>query len=92
HPIERAASFRNSFKRLKGVIKSVKEKRSAWLLTFDGGVKALIRKEHLEPFLDSGIHPQTLNGKSVTIRGWVHIRRGKPLIRLRDPKSIESLE
>ncbi len=96
HKIGEAAAFRNTFRRLQGVINRVEEKRSAWLLYFDSmgdaGVKALIRKEHLDSFIRDGRHPDRLAGKRVTIRGWVHFSRGKPLIRLRDSKSIERIE
>ena len=92
HKIEEAAGFRNTFRRLQGVIRRVEEKRSAWLLHFDDGVKALIRKEHLASFIRGGRHPNRLSGKRVIIRGWVHSSRGKPLIRLRHAKSIETID
>ena len=92
HKVAAAAGFRNTFRRLQGVVKRVQEKRSAWLLYFDAGVKALIRKEHLGSFIQDGLHPNTLTGKRVTIRGWVHFSRGKPLIRLRSSQSIERVE
>ena len=92
HNIEAAAGFRNTFRRLQGEVKQVEEKRSAWLLHFDSGVKALIRKEHLGSFIRDGLHPSRLAGRRVTIRGWVHFSRGKPLIRLRHSKSIKIVD
>lgn len=92
HKIEEAAGFRNTFRRLQGTVKRVEEKKSAWLLHFDDGVKALIRKEHLGSFVRAGRHPDRFTGKSVIIRGWVHSSRGKPLIRLRHARSIEAID
>lgn len=92
HKIVAAANFRNTFRRLQGVIRRVEEKRSAWLLHFDRGVKALIRKEHLGSFIRDDRHPNMLTGKRIIIRGWVHSSRGKPLIRLRHAKSIETID
>ena len=92
YEIEEAEGFRNTFRRLSGVVNRVEEKRTAWLLHFKNNVKALVRKEHLDPFIRDGRHPQKLLGKRVTIRGWVHKSRGAPLIRLYHPKMIESVD
>ncbi len=92
HKITDAATFRNTFRRLQGVVKRVEERRSAWLLTFDGGVKGRIGKGDLDSFIGDGMHPNTLAGKRLTIRGWVHLSRGKPLITLRNSKAIESVD
>ncbi|MDH3354076.1 MAG: thermonuclease family protein [Chromatiales bacterium] len=92
YPIEAAKNFRNSFRRLRGVVKRTEEKRSAWMFYFKGGVKALLRKEHLAPFVRSGRAPQQLVGKLITIRGWVHQSKGAPLIRLYHPRMIETIE
>ena len=91
HKIEVAGRFRNSFRRLRGVVKRLEEKKTAWVLHFKSGVKALIRKEHLEPFIRYGREPQRLAGKQITIRGWVHQSKGAPLIRLYHPRMIESV-
>lgn len=88
-PIEQAAVFRNTFRRLQGSVIKVTEKKSAWLLHFKAGVKVLIRKEHLGSFIRDGVHPNSLVNRRLIVRGWVHSSRGKPLIRLRDSRAIE---
>jgi micrococcal nuclease len=90
--IERAQVFRNTFRRLRGVVHRVEEKQSAWLLHFNAGVKALISKDYLAPFVREGRHPQQLAGKRITIRGWVHQSKGAPLIRLNHPRMVEEVE
>ncbi len=85
-----AAQFRNSFRRLKGKVVGVEEKRSAWLLLFQNRVKGLIRKEHLESFIEHRLHPKDLVGEVVILRGWVHRSKGHPLIRLRHRHAIEA--
>ncbi|MCW8826147.1 MAG: thermonuclease family protein [Gammaproteobacteria bacterium] len=92
YPVEQAGEFRNTFRRLSGLVKRVEEKRSAWLLHFNRGVKVLIRKEHLKPFMDQNRHPEQLVGKHILFRGWVHQSRGAPLIRLYHPKMIEQVD
>jgi len=92
HAVEEAHRFRNTFRRLNGMVNRVEEKHSAWLLHFKGGLKVLIRKEHLDPFVRNSRHPQQLQSKRITIRGWVHQSRGAPLIRLYHPKMIESVD
>jgi micrococcal nuclease len=90
-PIQQASQYRNSFRRLQGTVLKVEEKKSAWLLHFDDGVKALIRKQYLNSFLATGLLPQKWAHKQLIVRGWVQQSRGNPLIRLRHRYAIESI-
>ncbi len=90
-PIEEAHRSRNLFRRLKGKVLSIEKKKSAWLLNFGNGIKALIRNEHLQSFQSHGKLPSRLKGITITIRGWVHWSKGAPLIRLTHAHAIEEV-
>ncbi len=91
-PIDEAFKSRNRFRRLKGEVKAIEKKRTAWILDFGNKVKVLIRNEHLSSFQKSGKLPSRLKGKTITVRGWVHWSKGAPLIRLTHAHAIESVE
>ena len=90
--MRRAGEYRNSFRRLRGRLKSVRHKRKYSYLTFSAGLTASIPKRYLQRFIDVGKDPDALLGKQLVIRGWVKRYHGKPSMFLTHPSHIESVQ
>jgi len=88
-PMRNAGRYRNSFRRLRGTLKSVAHKRKYSYLSFRGGLVATIPKQYLDSFAAAGLDPDTLVGRALVIRGWVKRYRGKPSMFLNHPSQIE---
>lgn len=88
--MRKAGDYRNSFRRLRGRLKSVQHKRKYSYLTFSSGLTASIPKRYLQSFQDAGKDPDSLVGRELVIRGWVKRYRGKPSMFLNHPSHIET--
>jgi len=90
-PMSKAEDYRNSFRRLRGRLKSVHHKRKYSYLHFSSGLVASIPKKTMDGFRAAGKHPDALLGRQLVIRGWVRRYRGKPSMFLKHPSHIETL-
>jgi len=84
-----AAQYRNSFRRLRGTLKSVAHKRKYSYLSFKEGLTASVPNQYLDDFVAAGLDPDTLIGRQLVIRGWVKRYRGRPSMFLNHPSNIE---
>ena len=89
--MRKAGDWRNSFRRLRGRLKSVQHKRKYSYLKFSSGLTASIPKQYLQSFRAAGKDPDDLIGQELVIRGWVKRYRGKPSMFLNHPSHIETL-
>ena len=92
HPITEAARYRNTFRRLRGRVLGVTTGRYYTALHFEGGVQARIGRDNLQYFEEAGLGFEALKewrGKDVTVRGWVHQRKGKPVVRVYHPLQVK---
>jgi len=87
--MRKAGDYRNSFRRLRGNLKSVKHKRKYSYLKFTSGLTASIPKRDLGQFEAAGLDLDELIGQQLVIRGWVKRYRGKPSMFLNHPSQIE---
>jgi micrococcal nuclease len=90
-PAAAAGDLRNTFRRLRGRVATVTPKRKYTYLGFASGLEAYLAKARREAFARAGREPQRLLGRTVVVRGWVHVRDGTPRLRLRHPLQIESV-
>ncbi|MBF0470712.1 MAG: thermonuclease family protein [Gammaproteobacteria bacterium] len=90
--IATAGRYRNTFRRLQGVVVAVEERKRLWILRFANEVKVMIQKEDEEQFSRAERAPATFKGRRLTVRGWVQQSRGEPVVRLKDPRQIEEVE
>lgn len=91
HPVTEAARYRNTFRRLRGRLLGVTTGRYYTALHFEGGVQARIGRDNLRYFEEAGLGFETLKGwrgETVTVRGWVHQRKGKPVVRIYHPLQV----
>lgn len=88
--MSRAGDYRNSFRRLRGRLKSVQHKRKYTYLKFSSGLTASIPKQYLQSFRDAGKDPDEMVGRELVIRGWVKRYHGKPSMFLNHPSHIET--
>lgn len=90
-PAAAAGDLRNTFRRLRGRVATVTPKRKYVYLGFASGLEAYLRKDRTGAFNRSGKGPEALLGRTVVVRGWIHIRDGTPRLRLRHPLQIEAV-
>jgi micrococcal nuclease len=90
--MRKAGEWRNSFRRLRGTLKSVQHKRKYSYLKFSSGLTASIPSQYLQSFRDAGKDPDAMLGRQLVIRGWVKRYRGKPSMFLNHPSHIESVQ
>ncbi len=90
HPAAKAGDLRNTFRRIQGRVAEVQTKRKYIYLAFDDAFRAILAKDRRDQFAEAGKDPDTLTGRTIVVRGWIHLRDGVPGIRLRHPLQIES--
>lgn len=90
-PAATAGDLRNTFRRLRGRVAAVTPKRKYVYLRFASGLQAFLPKAETATFNTAGRGPQALLGRTVVVRGWIHMRDGTPRLRLRHPLQIESV-
>lgn len=90
HPAAKAGDLRNTFRRIRGRVAEVQTKRKYIYLAFDAEFQAILTKDQREQFAEAGKDPEALTGRTLVVRGWIHLRDGVPGIRLRHPLQIES--
>ena len=88
-PAADAADMRNTFRRLRGRVATVTTKRKYIYLGFASGFQAYLPKARRRAFARAGKAPDTLLGRRLVVRGWIHMRDGTPRLRLRHPLQIE---
>lgn len=82
------------FMRLHGRVSKVAESRRAWWIELQSSLSLRLAKESLPEF--AGLDPQDLQGRQLTVRGWVSYRgpsrRGYPehVMALQHPAMIEA--
>lgn len=90
-PARNAASYRNTWRRLRGKVVSVQPKLKYTYLYFESGLVAYFDNENLQRFIEAGRDPLQLEGRTVVVRGWVRQQSGQPVIKLSHPLEIESV-
>lgn len=90
HPAAEAGDLRNTFRRIRGRVTEVQAKRKYIYLAFDDEFQVILAKDRREQFAEAGKEPDALTGRTVVVRGWIHLDDGMPGIRLRHPLQIES--
>jgi endonuclease YncB( thermonuclease family) len=90
-PAAAAGDLRNTFRRVRGRVATATAKRKYVYLGFASGFQAFLRKDRRAAFAQAGKAPEALLGRTVVVRGWIHMRDGRPRVRLRHPLQIESV-
>ncbi|MFP4560896.1 MAG: thermonuclease family protein [Thiohalorhabdus sp.] len=88
---ERARDLRNSFRRIRGRVKTVDRARKYVYLRFAEDFVAILRKDREDAFADAGKASGALQGRTVVVRGWVRLHEGTPAVRLHHPEQIEAV-
>lgn len=86
-----ALRYRNTFRRLQGVVTRVEPKKTAWILSLGNNTKIIIANDYVDSFTAEGKHPRKLLQQQLIVRGWVHQSQGEPVVRLVHPAEIESV-
>ena len=75
---------------LRGRVKEVKHTRRSVRVELEDGPSLRIARGDLENF--GAIDPDSLPGKSVEARGWLHRYRGRLGMRIRHPAALNILQ
>ena len=75
---------------LRGRVKGVKHTRRSVRVELENGPSLRIAKDDLENF--GALDPDSLPGKSVEARGWLHRYRGRLGMRIRHPAALSILQ
>lgn len=75
------------YRLVRGQVKHVGHSAHSLWLDFEGGFAVRIDRADLKYFHTLDV--DALDGKTVLVRGWIHARRGKPLMRVRHPAALE---
>lgn len=76
------------FRRVTGTVSRIGESRTAYWLNLGSNFALRLPKSDLHYFPYA---PATLMGKTLTVRGWVYLRRDELRMNLRHPASIETI-
>lgn len=76
------------FRRISGTVSRIGESRTAYWLNLGDNFALRLPKSDLSYF---PFAPESLLGKSLTVRGWVYERRNELRMNLRHPASIEAI-
>jgi len=88
-PASKAATCIKHFCRLYGKVRKVERKQRYTYLQLPAGLSVSINNQYLPQFSAVGLEIDQLGGKSITVRGWVGERDGKPHLRVEHPLQIE---
>lgn len=76
------------FRRITGTVSRIGESRAAYWLNLGNNFALRLPKSELHYF---PFAPVSLMGKTLTVRGWVYLRRDELRMNLRHPASIEAI-
>ncbi len=86
-PSDRLPAGIEGFRLVEGrVLRVGRSRRSVWL-DMPGRFAVRIPKRSLEHFASTP--PEDWQGETVVVRGWIHTYRGRPIMTVRHPSSIE---
>jgi micrococcal nuclease len=88
-PAQQATECTKRFCRLQGEVTKIEKGRHTTYLTLSGKVQLAIHHEYLPQFQAAGVDIARLEGRHLTVRGWVGERSGNPYLRLEHPYQIE---
>lgn len=91
HPANKAEECIKRFCRLRGTVRRIEKKRQYTYLEFTGPLLIALNNKYLPQFLNAGLEPNSLKGKTVIIRGWIGRRKGKPYLSLQHTLQIKLL-
>ncbi|KPV41004.1 hypothetical protein AN478_03450 [Thiohalorhabdus denitrificans] len=83
--------LRNSFRRIRGRVKTVDTARKYVYLRFAEDFVAILRKDRAEAFADAGKALEALQARTVVVRGWIRLHEGTPAVRIHHPAQIEAV-
>jgi endonuclease YncB( thermonuclease family) len=81
-------STATGFRRITGTVSRIGESRTAYWLNLGSNFALRLPKSDLHYF---SFAPASLMGKTLTVRGWVYLRRDELRMNLRHPASIETI-
>jgi endonuclease YncB( thermonuclease family) len=90
-PANKAEECIKRFCRLRGTVRRVERKRQYTYLQLAGKLQVAIHNQQLPQFLQAGIDSGEMEGKTIIVRGWVGLRKGKPYLQLQHTLQIQSL-
>lgn len=87
-----AEEYFNAFRRLRGTVQHVQHTSRSVRLSFKEGLEAVVGARDMEHFTAEDLAPARLAGRTVTVRGWVQRKQGRPVVYLAHPLQIEAVE
>lgn len=91
-PAHNAEEYFNTFRRLRSTVQHVQHTSRSVRLSFKEGLEAVVGSRDMEHFTAEDLAPARLAGRTVTVRGWVQRKQGRPVVYLTHPLQIEVVE